>query len=333
MSDTPDREEALEPLLRETLRPTDLSGPGEACLDAETAAAWFDAGLSGDERTRLETHVADCARCQALVAAMARAEPESHPSTVRAPRLSLGWILPIAAAAAIVLAVLVRPGPDVREASAPQTAENELAKADAVRREQAADAAAAPAEPGRVDVARAAEPPAASQLAQAPPPAPGAPPPAAETVRQPSARTLQAQEGGRLDEAALAAMPGFEVTSPQPGVRWRVRGSQVERTGDDGATWLAATGVPAGLSIVAGSAPSATVCWLVGRSGLVLVTTDGTTWRRLPFTEPTVDLSAVEAVDARTATVSAADGRRFLTIDGGATWTVRLLQGILAAPF
>jgi hypothetical protein len=31
-------------------------------------------------------------------------------------------------------------------------------------------------------------------------------------------------------------------------------------------------------------------------------------------------LSAIRATDARTATITTADGREFATIDGGATW-------------
>jgi photosystem II stability/assembly factor-like uncharacterized protein len=58
---------------------------------------------------------------------------------------------------------------------------------------------------------------------------------------------------------------------------------------------------------------------VVGRSGTVLLTTDGRQWRRIVFPIAT-DLAAVQAVDARAATVTAADGRRFRTVDGGVTW-------------
>jgi photosystem II stability/assembly factor-like uncharacterized protein len=64
------------------------------------------------------------------------------------------------------------------------------------------------------------------------------------------------------------------------------------------------------------------VCWLVGARGLVLLTTDAVRWRRMAFPE-SVDLVAVQATDASHATVTAADGRRFSTSDGGATWTGR----------
>jgi photosystem II stability/assembly factor-like uncharacterized protein len=62
--------------------------------------------------------------------------------------------------------------------------------------------------------------------------------------------------------------------------------------------------------LTAGSSPSRDVCWIVGRAGIVLVTTDGATWQRRPIPEA-ADLTVVRAIDARTATVITADGRQF----------------------
>ncbi len=92
----------------------------------------------------------------------------------------------------------------------------------------------------------------------------------------------------------------------------------VEYSEDAGATWEATpTGV--GTDLMAGASPSGTVCWVVGRAGIVLLTTDGRQWQRLMF-PLAVDLAAIQATDARTATVTAMDGRRFTTVDGGTTW-------------
>ena len=55
---------------------------------------------------------------------------------------------------------------------------------------------------------------------------------------------------------------------------------------------------------------------------MVLLSTDGESWRRLSSPDMTADLVAVTARDAVAATVTTADGRRYTTIDGGGTWTL-----------
>jgi photosystem II stability/assembly factor-like uncharacterized protein len=129
-------------------------------------------------------------------------------------------------------------------------------------------------------------------------------------------RALQERAG--LSANVLDATIATEIVSPDPSVRWRIAGSVVERSTDGGAAWEAVpTGVAAELR--AGAAPSTTVCWVVGRGGIVLLSTDGRAWRRVAFPEIT-DLSAVRATDARTASVTTADGRMFTTSDGGLSW-------------
>jgi photosystem II stability/assembly factor-like uncharacterized protein len=94
----------------------------------------------------------------------------------------------------------------------------------------------------------------------------------------------------------------------------------VQHSVDGGTSWAAQQTVD-GAILTAGSSPSDDVCWLVGRGGMVLRTTDaGRQWQRVPFPE-TVDIIVVTASNALNATVSSADGRRFQTTDGGGTWT------------
>ncbi len=71
--------------------------------------------------------------------------------------------------------------------------------------------------------------------------------------------------------------------------------------------------------LTAGAAPSATVCWIVGRSGTVIRTTDGEHWT-LVITPTMENLAAVSAADANDATITTAGGRSFATSDGGANW-------------
>lgn len=109
------------------------------------------------------------------------------------------------------------------------------------------------------------------------------------------------------------------IQTPKAGVQYRSPSAGViERSDDGGATWQGQF-VKSNAEILAGAAPSEEVCWFVGRGGIILLTTDGQKWKRI---SPPVaaDLVAVTAADATFATVTAADGRKFSTQDGGRTW-------------
>jgi photosystem II stability/assembly factor-like uncharacterized protein len=85
-----------------------------------------------------------------------------------------------------------------------------------------------------------------------------------------------------------------------------------------GEAWTSAPSDVAG-PLTAASSPSPNVCWVVGRGGVVRVSTNRQAWQAIRFLDMT-DLSGVQASDARTATVTTADGRSFRTADGGTTW-------------
>jgi hypothetical protein len=154
--------------------------------------------------------------------------------------------------------------------------------------------------------------------------APAAPPPAA----QPTLRAAPAEAAGRVSAGAassrMAFAPGLDVivVSSNPSTRFRLLpGGGVQRSADAGSTWRTeVTGTTETLR--AGSSPSPSVCWLVGGAGTVLLSIDGRTWRRVAFPE-NVDLLSVVASDQDNATVTTADGRGFVTTDGGQTWTFR----------
>jgi photosystem II stability/assembly factor-like uncharacterized protein len=116
---------------------------------------------------------------------------------------------------------------------------------------------------------------------------------------------------------AAAAAHWLEVSAPGGGSRWRFGpGAAVSRSADGGRTWEPGT-TPAG--VTAASCPAPSTCWAVGRAGVVIATSDGLTWRRIPFPDSS-DLVDVAAESATVATVSAAAGTRYTTRDGGATW-------------
>jgi len=120
-----------------------------------------------------------------------------------------------------------------------------------------------------------------------------------------------------LQKSARLAAP-IEIATLDPSVGWRIVGDRIERSNDGGKTWTLMHQDTSG--IAAGSAPSNSVCWFVGRGGRVLLTVNaGATFADVSLTEP-LDLASVAAIDARNAMVYSVVGRRFRTEDGGRTW-------------
>ena len=319
------------------------------CLDAEMLAAWMDDGLPPAALETARAHVAGCARCQALVATMVRIDTHAAASApAPAPsRWWMTWLLPVAGAAAAVtiwFAVGQRgpstpafeeqskqvaapapatpvPPPTASE-PAPKTLADAAPKRDtsalAKERRQNAENKNEVSARSRDDKdakkkAVTAAPPAAAAAADANAAAAGV---RQEQMAKPAAPTL--------DRLAAFAAP-VDVRSPDPAVRWRLTAGRVEKTIDNGTTWVAQQ-LPTTAPVVHGVSPARSVCWLVGGNGLVLLTTDGgQIWRRIAFPELST-LASVTATDAVSAVVRTADGRDFVTKDGGITWIQRLLQ-------
>jgi len=348
--------ELPERLLRDALRDAASTTPSAACVDVVTLAAWADGTLRAAGRATIEAHAAGCARCLALLAAMTRTEPPpiAAPWWRRSP---IAWLLPLAAVTAGVvlvvrLAVLEQRPPASRPTAAPaaaaplqrnlsqaapapaQTPVTSVAsKAPAPARRQKHEPAAA--EEGRAAVATeaAGNDTATPKPTAAPAPAPPAPAPAAPAQAPQSAQLAvssavggQRGGGGRGGARALAEQITMKAAAPVPIViaspdrdsQWRIVGAAVEHTADGWGTWQAQT-IGVATPMRAGSAPDARVCWLAGVGGVVLRTTDGNIWTRVPFPEA-VDLVAIEATDASHAAATTVDGRRFATSDGGAIW-------------
>src|SRR5215471_10876827 len=106
-------------LLRETFGSPPPGDPA-GCLDADTLAAWVEGTLHARERAAAESHASSCARCQALLAAMARTEPPPAPARRwRTWTLALSLATPLAAAAALVIWIEVPRAPLVRTVASP----------------------------------------------------------------------------------------------------------------------------------------------------------------------------------------------------------------------
>ena len=287
------------------------------CLDAETLAAWFDGGLSGAALEELRSHVAGCARCQSLVGAMGRTRAAVPASAAeRAPKWWLAWAVPAAAVATAVAIWVAVPRPaNVAVNSTPAPSLQEQEKAPQLN--AAAPPAAATAEP-----APATQAPRLSELQDsartaktaAAPPAPATPQLTQQEADSNAAATLSAP-------AALPAERREAAQAPAGVAARQLQARDAFAANTCGPKWPPP---PADLAaqIVVASAPSADVCWMVGRGGIVLRSTDHETWQRVNIPQA-LDLSAISATDARTATVTAADGRTFSTADGGMSWNQR----------
>lgn len=155
-------------------------------------------------------------------------------------------------------------------------------------------------------------------------PAP-APPPSAETKSQAFGLTSRNLHGSAAAKSAAKAKPAEErytetvIPTPDSDVFYRIAGGGfVEISEDGGATWQRQLLNPSA-EFTAGSAPEPRICWLVGRSGIVFLTEDGKSWRKLP--SPTSeDLVVVLAKSASNATVTANDNQRWSTDDAGKNW-------------
>jgi hypothetical protein len=336
VSSNADRDRAVDDALRRSRagqsRPMDTA-PSAECLDPETLALWVEDGLTAAERAVAERHVADCSRCQATLAALVKTAPvrERRRSWWQVSRVA--WMAPLtAAAAALVIWIAVPSAPPSPPPAQPAPASATVESSPQPAKEDARNAPATPANPSareRRDEKQRAEQPVAApeqrQQAQAATSEAAAPPPAvappAAPARSDAFRALAPAAAGSLAKsAAQANVTAPDIASPDPSSRWRITsGRIVERSTDGGVTWQEQ---PIGTTsaLTAGSAPTPLVCWIVGQDGVVLLSIDGRTWRKVGA-PTTATLVSVQARDERTATVTDVNGRTYATIDGGMRWT------------
>jgi hypothetical protein len=312
-----DRDRLLEDALTLELRAAAIPPASDACLDAETVAAWMDGGLDAHGMAMAETHAAGCARCQALLGSVARTTPVVAVAEPQGARLWRWWFAPLAASAAAVTVWMVvpqdqltaPPAPAAVESVAPET---RVAKSQEPAAISQAAPAAVPEVKERSNVAR-------DRADATPSPAATAPKQEAQSFGARERPAEAAQVADAAAEGRVAAMappppmaaPPAATAPAAPSIALR---KQVDPVAD----------------ATARSSPSPNVIWLVGRGGVVHLATDGKTFVRLPFPE-TVDLTAITGTDERRAVVTTVDGRRFETEDAGRTW--RRLQEISASPF
>jgi hypothetical protein len=130
----------------------------------------------------------------------------------------------------------------------------------------------------------------------------------------PSIRVAKQEEFAETGKQFLAA-------SPDPNVQWRFgAGGLIEKSIDSGKSWKRQLSNVTD-DLLAGVVPSEKVCWLAGKNGTVLLTTDGEHWTRLPFPSK-IDLGGIASKDALHTLVWDTQNKvKFSTEDGGNTWT------------
>jgi Photosynthesis system II assembly factor YCF48 len=146
------------------------------------------------------------------------------------------------------------------------------------------------------------------------------PVPAAKAMNLEASQTTEAAALAKMQQAQISSnLMNLQIQTPDPKILWMIASAgAVEKSEDGGASWKTEYLDTRG-PILAGAAPSAKICWLVGQNATILRTTNGARWKTINPPAET-DLVRVEANDALTATVSALDGRRFSTSDGGKSW-------------
>lgn len=133
-------------------------------------------------------------------------------------------------------------------------------------------------------------------------------------------------QGGyvRTDSLATARRRQAPLSAFVPGgaAGWRyARPGFVLRTLDGGKEWNEHA-LPGGARLLALSAVSSSLCWAAGQEGVILRTTDGSTWQVV--TSPTKsDIVSIAALDDYRATIRTSDDATYDTGDGGATWRRR----------
>jgi hypothetical protein len=139
--------------------------------------------------------------------------------------------------------------------------------------------------------------------------------------KAPAAAPAKARSAVADQVRVLQALPKpIVIASPDATKSWRISETgAIEFSSDSGVSWETQKTASAG-TLLSGFAPSAKVCWVVGRGGVVFRTANGTDWKQVAT--PTLqDLTGVTASNAKHAQVTAADASVFVTKDGGKSWS------------
>jgi len=320
-------------------------GSAGACPDPGLLAAFVEGGLTANECSALDEHMADCGRCQEALAVLSHEAPAREEESVAPPetgwftwatRPRLRWLVPISAAATVAVVFFATRPLIAPEGEVPGT---EVA--------QMAQAPAPPAElPGAGAGASRGQPAAVPEKGQ-----PAGPPERRETARAladmpPPTLAGQAVADKKVPAEAVAAEVPERLAAAEP--RPRVVAEPVPTQAATApaavnapAEGAAATRMPAadamrampttpktreelrrlepGATVTA--EPDGRVQWRLGPGGRIWRSTDaGSTWHGQP-TDVSANLVAGSAPSATTCWAVGTGGVVLLTVDGQ-RWTL-----------
>jgi hypothetical protein len=295
--------------------------PPEPCPEADMLAAYYERALSPGEARQMDEHFEGCARCRGELQAMARAIGPTPPRKLARGRNYWLWLVPgITVAVAAYVWFTVGPAPSGFNTRPLDRAVNSSASSRTGHALPGGTpgTVAGGGAAGEKTVVQVPEPPDDLRIIHPPIVTPAAAPVAPGVAARKKPKKSAATQSGTTGagNAAGASATG-QLPEDLPAWRFGPAGS-IERSDDGGLTWhLQLTGITSDL--MAGVAISDRVCWIVGRGGTVLRTTDGQHWL---LVEAPVgrDLVGVTAIDQHNARVTADDRSAYETSDGGQTW-------------
>ena len=329
-------DETFESALADSLRRQ--QGAGDDCPDAGWLAAFWDRSLAPEERVRFEAHAAQCTRCQASLAALARtadAGDQLAPETTAhglAWLLDWRWVAPVATVAVVMLAVwVIEPGsgsPTERPVPAQEAAELANRETRARTQNQSADSQARRDDVSAAPTAADERVAASSQDVSRDAPNAEAPADRLRVARRentiPDTDALRLDESDRLEPQSTTATAAArddvqrqaETERPEAAAERRLG---VEAPASRGVAFSEATSVAdAGVTVVIAS-PTASVVWRLPRAGVIEQSTDGgSTW----VTQLSDEAIELTAGSAPTASVCWVVGRAGLILRAtdGRTW-------------
>ena len=326
-------DETFESALADTLRRQ--QGAGDDCPEPERLAAFWDRSLAPEERVRFEAHAAQCTRCQASLAALARTADvgdQLAPETTAhglAWLLDWRWVTPVATVAVVMLAVWVIEPESPTERPVPAQEAAELANRETRARTQN-ESADSQARRDDVSAPTVAEERVAESSQDVSRDAPNAAAPADRSRVARRDNTIPDTEAARLNEidrlepqstAATAAARDdvqrrAETERPEAAAERRLA---FEALPSRGIAVSEATSVDdAGATVVIAS-PTASVVWRLPGAGVIEQSTDGGSTWVTQLSDETVELAAGSAPTASICWVVGRAGL-ILRATNGRTW-------------